>query len=217
MIELKEVTKIYSTKKVTIKALNNINTQIDNGDFIALYGKSGSGKTTLLMTIATILRPTAGSVVWDGKNLYQMSQSGRTKFRANNIGFIFQMFHLVPYLNVTENILLATQRAEKSNNQIEINKLVDQFELTARAYHKPCQLSAGEKQRVAIARAIVNSPQLILADEPASNLDTENADIVFNYLSDFHKAGGTVVMATQRNEAKQFANRILKLDNGCIV
>ncbi len=217
MIELKEVTMIYSTRKVTVKALNNINIQFDNGDFIALYGKSGSGKTTLLMTIATILRPTAGSVIWDGKNLYHLSQRERTKFRANNIGFIFQMFHLVPYLNVTENILLAAQRAEKSNYQIEIKKLVDQFALTARAYHKPCQLSAGEKQRVAIARALVNSPQLILADEPASNLDTENADIVFNYLSDFHKAGGTVVMATQKNEAKQFANRILKLDNGYIV
>ena len=96
MIELKKVSKIYSTEKVTIKALNNINIQFDNGDFIALYGKSGSGKTTLLMTIATILRPTAGSVIWDGKNLYHLSQRERTKFRANNIGFIFQMFHLVP-------------------------------------------------------------------------------------------------------------------------
>ena len=168
------------------------------------------------MTIATILRPTAGSVLWDGNNLYHLSQRGRAKFRADNIGFIFQMFHLVPYLNVTENILLAAQRAEKRSHQIEVKKLVDQFALTARAYHKPCQLSAGEKQRVAIARALVNSPQLILADEPASNLDTENADIVFNYLSGFHKAGGTVIMATQKNEAEQFANRILKLDNGCI-
>lgn len=217
MIELKEVTKIYSNRKVPITALNNINIQFNKGEFIALYGKSGSGKTTLLLTIATMLRPTTGSVIWDDRNIYHLNQRERAKFRANNIGFIFQMFHLVPYLNVTENILLAVHRTGENNYQIKVKKLLDQFALTTRAYHKPSQLSVGEKQRVAIARALVNSPQLILADEPTSNLDTENADIVFNYLSDFHRAGGTVVIATQTKEAEQFADRILKLENGRIL
>ena len=217
MFELNSVTRLYRKKRTVVKALNQVTLIIQRGDFIALRGVSGSGKTTLLMTIAAMLPPSKGQVLFEHKgNLYDMSARKRAHFRADNVGFIFQMFQLIPYLNILENIMIANQGAFRKYDQTEMASLLARVNLMSRAYHKPEELSTGEKQRVAIVRALYNSPKILLADEPTSNLDEENTHIVLNCLSDFHHNGGTVVMATQDKAASDFADREVILQNGQI-
>lgn len=214
MICLENVVKTYRTRRGDVKALNDINLRIEKGEFVVICGPSGCGKTTLLMTIAAMLHPTSGIVAVAQNNLYAMSVQARAKFRAENIGFVFQMFHLVPYLNIVENVLLAGGTVADNNKNAKALELIEQFGLGGRSYHKPAELSAGEKQRTAIARALLNNPKIILADEPTGNLDADNATSVLGYLSEFHKAGGTVILATHGVEAEQFADRIISLHNG---
>lgn len=214
MICLENVVKSYRTRRGDVAALNDINLRIEKGEFVVICGPSGSGKTTLLMTIAAMLHPTSGIVSIEQNNLYAMSIQARAKFRAENIGFVFQMFHLVPYLNILENILLASGTIADNNKNNKALELIEQFGLSGRNHHKPAELSAGEKQRTAIARALLNNPKIILADEPTGNLDADNATSVLGYLSEFHKAGGTVILATHGVEAEQFADRIINLHNG---
>ena len=214
MICLENVVTTYRTRRGDVKALNDINLRIDKGEFVVICGPSGCGKTTLLMTIAAMLHPTSGIVSVGQNNLYAMSVQARAKFRAENIGFVFQMFHLVPYLNIVENVLLAGGTVADNNKNAKALELIEQFGLTGRNHHKPAELSAGEKQRTAIARALLNNPRIILADEPTGNLDTDNATSVLGYLSEFHKAGGTVILATHGVEAERFADRIINLHDG---
>lgn len=214
MICLENVVKTYRTRKGNVTALNDINLRIEKGEFAVVCGPSGCGKTTLLMTIAAMLQPTSGTVSVEDNRLYAMSVQARAKFRAGNIGFVFQMFHLVPYLNVMENVLLAGGAADKKNTHAKALELIEKFGLAGRHHHKPSELSAGEKQRTAIARALFNNPKIILADEPTGNLDANNATSVLGYLSEFHKAGGTVILATHGVQAKQYADRMISLHNG---
>jgi ABC-type lipoprotein export system ATPase subunit len=214
MICLENVVKTYRTRRGDVKALNDINLRIEKGEFVVICGSSGCGKTTLLMAIAAMLHPTSGTVSVEANNLYAMSVQARAKFRAENIGFVFQMFHLIPYLNILHNVLLAGGAAEKKNTNAKALQLIEKFGLAGRHYHKPAELSAGEKQRTAIARALFNNPKIILADEPTGNLDSDNATSVLGYLSEFHKASGTVILATHGVEAEQFADRIISLHNG---
>lgn len=216
MITLQNVVKTYRTPRGPLNALENINLQIEKGQFLTIHGPSGSGKTTLLLTIAAMLHPTAGTVSFEGHDLYTMSTRQRAKFRAENIGFIFQMFHLVPYLSVFENVALAAGPTQSKIDCERINELLKKLALTDRMFHTPPQLSSGEKQRTAIARALLNNPKLILADEPTGNLDPENAAAVFGFLADFHKAGGTVVVVTHGPQAAQFAQRSIDLSDGKI-
>jgi ABC-type lipoprotein export system ATPase subunit len=216
MVHLESIVKIYRTPKGQVQALSDVNLRIKEGEFVVLRGPSGSGKTTLLMTIAGMQHPTSGTVSVLNQNLYDLNARARAHFRAANIGFVFQMFHLVPYLNIAENIALAWRSPANKNKKNHVNALVEHFGLADRNYHKPAQLSAGEKQRVAIARALLNQPKFILADEPTGNLDPENAVTVFRYLSEFHHKGGTVIFATHGTEAEQFADRIIRLRNGSI-
>ncbi len=214
MICLENVVTTYRTRRGDVKALNDINLRIEKGEFVVICGPSGCGKTTLLMTIAAMLHPTSGIVSVEQNDLYAMSVQTRAKFRAENIGFVFQMFHLVPYLNIVENVLLAGGTVADNNKNAKALELIEQFGLSGRNYHKPAELSAGEKQRTAIARALLNNPRIILADEPTGNLDTDNATSVLGYLSEFHKAGGTVILATHGVEAERFADRIINLHDG---
>ncbi len=216
MVVLENVVKTYRRRRGDVKALSDINLQIEKGEFVVVCGPSGSGKTTLLMTVAAMLRPTSGSVCVEQNNLYTMSIRDRAKFRAENIGFVFQMFHLVPYLNIIENVALAGGVASQSGGAVKANELLKQLGLAERAFHRPSELSAGEKQRAAIARALFNRPKIILADEPTGNLDPDNAASVIGYLSEFHHSGGTVILATHGTEAEQFADRIIHLNNGSI-
>jgi len=220
MVELKNITKTYRTRRGDVQALRDINLRIEKGEFVALCGPSGSGKTTLLMTVAAMLRPTSGSVCVEQRDLYAMSIRDRAKFRARNIGFVFQMFHLVPYLNIVENVLLAGGlpgggRIEAPKRQAA-EELLKRFGLAERASHKPAELSAGEKQRAAMARALFNRPEIILADEPTGNLDPANAESVLGHLSEFHRGGGTVIVATHGPTAGRFADRVIYLRNGGI-
>jgi putative ABC transport system ATP-binding protein len=216
MVVLEDVTKTYKTGRGDIKALDRVNMRVEKGEFVVINGPSGSGKTTLLMTIAAMLRPSSGKVCIGGKKVYDMSIRARANFRAENIGFVFQLFYLVPYLNVFENIALARQSTDRGSMTNELERLVKQFGLERRAFHKPSQLSAGEKQRTAIARALLNRPQLILADEPTGNLDVENATAVLGYLDDFHRDGGTVIVVTHASGPEEFADRIIYLRDGGI-
>jgi len=214
MIILENITKTYSTRRGSVHALDGISLRIEKGDFVVIRGPSGSGKTTLLMIIAGMLRPTRGRAVVGQSDLYELGLKGRAQFRAGNIGFIFQMFHLVPYLNITENIALAGPAAGKKPDKTRLAALLNDFGLAERAFHKPSQLSAGEKQRTAIARALHNQPKIILADEPTGNLDPENAHSVLAHLRDFHHQGGTVIVVTHGSEADRYANRIINMNNG---
>jgi len=215
MICLENVVKTYQTQKGDVKALSDIDLRVEKGEFVIVCGPSGSGKTTLLMTIAGMLRPTGGRVSVEQNDLYAQNSRDRARFRAENIGFVFQMFHLVPYLNVAENIVLAGGTTTGSK-KAKTDELIEQLGLAQRATHRPSELSAGEKQRTAIARALLNRPKIILADEPTGNLDPDNASSVLGHLSDFRHRGGTVILATHGKEAEQFTDRTIYLRNGSI-
>ena len=217
MVTLESVAKTYQTSQGQIRALENINLHIDKGEFVVIRGPSGSGKTTLLMTIGTMLKPSSGNVMFDDTNVYKLSISARALFRGRNIGFVFQMFHLIPYLTLAENVLLARMRNNgKTDYYDKANELLERLGLGERIFHRPAQLSAGEKQRAAIARALLNGPKILLADEPTGNLDAENAAEVVRYLRGFQANGGIVILATHGDQAEKSANKIVSLKKGLI-
>ncbi len=215
VLTLQDLTRTYRTRTGQVKALEGVTLEIDRGEFVVVCGPSGSGKTTLLMMVAAMLRPSAGVVRFDGRDIYEMPVPDRARFRADNIGFVFQMFHLVPYLNVRENILVAAGAVGRIDKG-RAEGLVQQLGLRHRASHRPAELSAGEKQRTAIARALLNRPKLILADEPTGNLDPENARSVLKHLQDFQREGGTVIVATHGPAAREFATRTIYLRDGVL-
>ncbi len=200
-----------------INAIDGVSLDIAKGSFVVLNGPSGSGKTTLLMAIASMLHPSAGSVTIDGTDIYRLSAMQRARFRAANIGFIFQMFHLIPYLSIIENVLFAAGVTKTQNARSTAKEIIAQLSLTDRMHHRPSELSAGEKQRAAIARAMLNKPRLILADEPTGNLDPHNAEIVLGHLSDYNRQGGTVIVVTHGDQAKRYATRTIQMENGRVV
>ena len=214
MLVLENLTKVYRTRAGEVKALDGVSLRIDQGEFVAVCGPSGSGKTTLLMMIAAMLRPSRGTVRFDDRDIYDMTGPARAKFRAQNIGFVFQMFHLVPYLNVIENVLLAAGAVREKGQEAHAKGLLQRLGLEHRIGHRPSELSAGEKQRTAMARALLNQPKLILADEPTGNLDAENARCVLEHLQSFQRGGGTVLVATHGPFAKEFATRTINLREG---
>ena len=216
MISFENVSKIYRTRRGEVRALDEVSLQVAEGEFLVVRGHSGSGKTTLLLATGGMLRPTNGRVVVSGNDVYAMSERQRAKFRAQNIGFVFQMFHLVPYLNVIENALLPDGVMKERAGKAEARKLLERLNISGREHHRPSELSAGERQRTAIARALLNRPRIVLADEPTGNLDPENAAEVIEYLAQFHRDGGTVVVVTHGSVADQYADRIIHLREGSI-
>lgn len=213
MIEIIKLTKTYLSKEHKVNALDNISMNIGRGDFIVIRGSSGSGKTTLLLTLGAMLKPTNGNILFENEDIYSTNGKERNKFRAENIGFVFQMFHLLPYLTLLENVTVPTF----GNQKTEAEKMLNELGLGDRINHKPYALSAGEKQRTAVARALMNNPRIILADEPTGNLDPENTMEVINSLLKYQKNGGTVVIVTHGMEADEFADRIIILKNGRII
>ncbi len=212
MIDVKNVSKLYTARGKTVAALNDLTLHVDRGEFVVVRGASGSGKTTLLLTIGGMLRPDRGAVSVAGEDIYALNSAKRATFRAAHIGFVFQMFHLLPYLNVRENVMVAAQKDKKA----DAYAILQQLGLAERVRHRPAALSAGEKQRTAVARALINQPDIILADEPTGNLDPDNAADVIERLAQFHAAGGTVIVVTHGKGADKYADRIVKLEKGTI-
>ncbi len=216
MVHLENLSKIYRTPQGEVKSLDRLNLDVQPGEFIVIRGASGCGKTTLLLTVGGMLFPTSGQVRVGDQDLYALSSEQRARFRASKVGFVFQMFHLVPFLSVEENILLAAGAGSGRPDRSRAKELIDQLGLTSRIRHKPAALSTGERQRTAIARALLNRPQLILADEPTGNLDPENTEAVFQHLQGFQRSGGTVIVVTHGTAADACASRIIEMRAGAV-
>jgi putative ABC transport system ATP-binding protein len=197
----------------TLRALDGISLNIAAGEWVALMGPSGSGKTTLINILGGLDKLSGGHVVVDGVDLANLSESELVRYRAEKIGFVFQQFHLVPYLNALENVMLA-QYFHSVTDESEASEALKRVGLGHRMTHLPSQLSGGEQQRVAIARALINQPKLILADEPTGNLDEANEEIVIGLFRELHSAGHTILMVTHDPDIAQQADRRVELVHG---
>ena len=197
----------------TLRALNGVSFDIASGEWVALMGPSGSGKTTLINILGGLDTLTSGSVVVDGVDLAKLNENALVRYRAEKIGFVFQQFHLVPYLNAVENIMLA-QYFHSVTDEKQAEEALKRVGLGARLTHLPSQLSGGEQQRVAIARALINQPKLILADEPTGNLDEANEKIVIELFRDLHKSRHTILMVTHDPDIARQADRRIELAHG---
>jgi len=215
VVVFESVSKHYQGKNGFVRALDDVSFRIEKGEFVVLRGPSGSGKTTLLVLLAGMLAPTGGKITVCGRRLTDLSSEDIARLRSDSIGFVFQMFHLLPYLNAYENVVLAIEK--ESIDSREVRQLLKRLDLENQADNLPSELSAGEKQRVAVARALVNRPRILLADEPTGNLDRENAQKVLSHLEDFHRQGGTVLVAGHSELAVRFADRVIELRSGRIV
>ncbi len=214
MIQAESLTKDFTGPDGAVRALDGVSFRVRSGEFFAVQGPSGCGKTTLLLTVGAMLRPSAGRVLVDGTDPYSLSPAGRNAFRAGNIGFVFQEFHLIPYLTVLENVLAASLASPRSDAGERARELVARFNLQKRIDHTPAQLSTGECQRTAMARAMLNEPKLLLADEPTGNLDSDNAETVLRGLREFAEEGGGVLLVTHDREAAAHADRVLHMRDG---
>jgi putative ABC transport system ATP-binding protein len=197
----------------SLRALNGVSFDIASGEWVALMGPSGSGKTTLINILGGLDTLTSGSVVVDGVDLAKLDENALVRYRAEKIGFVFQQFHLVPYLNAVENVMLA-QYFHSVTDEAQAAEALKRVGLGERLTHLPSQLSGGEQQRVAIARALINQPKLILADEPTGNLDEANEKIVIDLFRDLHKSGHTILMVTHDPDIARQADRRIELAHG---
>jgi len=211
VLELRNVDKQYIKHGSRIRVLQDISLAVDKGEYVAVQGPSGCGKTTLLLITGALLRPDRGRVLFNGIDLYNLGVKERGEFRASNVGFVFQQYHLIPYLTVLENVMtpdLARRRGDTLNRGLE---LLERLSLSHRRNHRPAELSAGEKQRAALARALITGPELLLADEITGNLDDRNAGIVLDFVKNFVNGGGTVMMVTHDEKAAAVAHRTWSL------
>ena len=216
MLEFKDVGKWFDGTKGKVTALEGVSLSVSPGELLAVRGPSGCGKTTLLLTAGGLLRPSTGKVSLDGQDPYELNPEERSRLRAHKIGFVFQQFHLIPYLTVRQNILAASLALPAKEADQRADELIGQFGLDDRVDHVPAQLSTGERQRTALARAALNQPKVILADEPTGNLDERNAEIVFGYLSQYVTNGGCVLLVTHDVRAAAHATRTLQMSRGRI-
>ncbi len=209
LLELQDISKFYGN----VKALQNVDLSVSQGEWLAIMGPSGSGKTTLMNIVGGMDKPSNGSVVLDGTNISKESAKGLTDIRRDKIGLIFQQFHLINYLTALENVMVA-QYYHSMPDEKEALQALERVGLGDRAKHLPNQLSGGEQQRVCIARALINYPMLILADEPTGNLDETNESIVLDIFKQLHKEGSTIMIVTHDPEVAQRAQRTVVLEHG---
>lgn len=219
LIQTEKLTKKFRTSEVETIAVNNLDFEVEEGQFVAIMGPSGCGKTTLLNVLGLLDTPTSGKYILNGKDVTTLGERDRTYLRRGKIGFIFQSFNLIDELTVQENIelpltYLKIKGEERKQRVLEIMR---RMEISHRAKHFPHQLSGGQQQRVAIARAVVSNPDLILADEPTGNLDSKNGLEVMNILTELNKAGTTVVMVTHNQRDAGYAHRIIDMLDGEII
>ncbi len=196
-----------------VRALDRVSFDVEAGEWIAIMGPSGSGKTTLINILGGLDHPTAGRVVVDGLEIGSLGERELTRYRADKIGFVFQQFHLVPYLTALENVMLA-QYFHSITDEKEAAEALARVGLSDRLTHVPAELSGGEQQRVAIARALINNPKVILADEPTGNLDEANEAVVLKLLQELNEAGHTILVVTHSHAIGNLADRRIELEHG---
>jgi putative ABC transport system ATP-binding protein len=192
ILSIDSVSKEYRRGRASVKAVASASVVLNSGEFVIIRGPSGSGKSTLLLMAGGMLRPTSGTVAHADTSIYDYTASERTRWRRSHVGFVFQQIHLLPYLSIRENILVASTGIASS----EVDRWLDQLNLADRAAHRPSELSVGEQQRAALIRAIIRRPTLLMADEPISHLDPESSALVVSALDSYRKEGGTVMMVT---------------------
>lgn len=209
LLEIKNVSKIYGP----LKALDNVNLTVENGEWLAIMGPSGSGKSTMMNIIGCMDKPSLGEVILDGVDIAKQSSKKLTEIRRDKIGLIFQQFHLVNYLTAVENVMVS-QYYHSMPDEKEALEALERVGLADRAKHLPSQLSGGEQQRVCIARALINHPEIILADEPTGNLDEANENIVIDIFKQLHRQGTTLIVVTHDPEVAEVAQRTVVLEHG---
>ena len=219
MIQINEISKVFRTSEVETVALNHVNLEVKEGEFVAIMGPSGCGKSTLLNILGLLDNPTEGSYKLLGEEVAGLHEKERTRVRKGKIGFVFQSFNLIDELNVFENVelpltYLGIKAAERKRM---VTELLQRMNISHRAKHLPQQLSGGQQQRVAIARAVVTNPKLILADEPTGNLDSKNGKEVMDLLTELNRQGTTVIMVTHSQHDAGYAQRAVHLFDGSIV
>jgi len=220
-VRTESVCRHYPMGGSVIRAVDGISLSIERGEFVALLGQSGSGKSTLLNLLAGLDRPTSGSVVVQGRDLARMSSEDLAQYRRNDVGMVFQAFHLIPSMTITENVELPMRFAEveRAERTQRVRQSLEQVGLGHRLGHRPSELSGGEQQRVSLARALANRPQLLVADEPTGNLDSRTGEEILNLIRDLSLTlGMTVVMVThERALAERFAQRLIFLGDGKLI
>ena len=220
MIEAVNLTKSFQMAGLELTVLNGINLTIARGEMLAIVGASGAGKSTLLHILGTLDRPTSGTVLFEGQDLFQLSDQKQAEFRNRRIGFVFQFHHLLPEFTALENVCLPAyiQNRSAGDAQAEATSLLKDVGLEHRMNHKPGELSGGEQQRVAVARALIQQPNLVLADEPTGNLDTHTGDALFTLMRTVNRSRGiTFVIVTHNEKLSAQADRIIQMEDGQIV
>ena len=220
LLEINHLEKVYRTRfsKEVTHALQDVDFKVDKGEFIAIMGESGSGKTTLLNILATLDKPTSGSVILDGKDITNIKEKDLASFRLKNLGFVFQDFNLLDTLNVRDNIFLPLVLDRKSYQEMEsrLPQIAQKLRIDSLLEKRPFELSGGQQQRVSIARALITQPQIILADEPTAALDYRNSEDLLNLFEEINLDGQTILMVTHSANAASHANRVLFIKDGRI-
>ena len=217
--------RTYRMGRVEVPVLRGVDLQVQEGEWLCVLGSSGSGKSTLLHQLGDLDRPDRGDIAWRGRSLTEMRRRERETYRNRAIGFVFQSYHLMPELNVLENVMVASMvghdpfawRSMRAEASARAEELLDAFGLGHRFEHRPAELSGGERQRVAMARALVNGPDVVLADEPTGNLDTKTGDGILDVLAERHRLGLSMVMVTHDPTIAARADRVVKMVDGVVV
>ncbi|MCK9560561.1 MAG: ABC transporter ATP-binding protein [Candidatus Marinimicrobia bacterium] len=218
MIKMENIRKVYNTGKVEVEALRNVDLHVKRGDFLTVIGPSGSGKSTLMNIMGCLDKPTSGNYALNGLNIKDMDDNTLSELRNKEIGFVFQNFNLLPYASTYENVEMPLLFAGVSGKirREKVTSILNKVGLSDRMHHRPNELSGGQKQRVAIARALVNSPNIILADEPTGNLDTQSGAEIMQLFVDLWKEGNTIIMITHDPRAKEYTNNFITITDGTI-
>ncbi len=225
LIKLRNVRKVFKQGDLEVEVLKGINLEIERGEFVSIMGPSGSGKSTLMYIIGCLDRPSSGEYYLDGMNVLELPDDELSKIRATYIGFVFQAFYLIPYLTVLDNVLLPTEYLPRERRRVVFSaeppeerakELLERLGLGDRVHFKPEELSGGQKQRTAIARALMNSPEIILADEPTGQLDSASGRAVLEVFKELHSEGKTIVVVTHDPEVAEQAERVVRIRDGVI-
>ncbi len=214
ILKIDKINMFFNSGKNTVEALSLIDFNIAKSEFLLIKGASGSGKSTLLFILGGMLKPTAGKIFYKEKDLYALNSKERDNYRSKDVGFVFQSYYLLPYLNIFDNIMVLNNLNGVKLDEQKIIQITEELGINDRLKHKPSQLSSGEKQRVALARAMILQPTILLADEPTGNLDDKNSFEVLECLKKYQEKGGTVVMVTHGSQADKYATKTVQLERG---